>query len=47
MISEHGFAETRLSAYQDGALPDSELRRVRTHLRGADAAARRSTSWRR
>lgn len=32
MISEHRFAATRLSAYQDGALPDAEQRRVRAHL---------------
>ncbi|MEJ7796866.1 MAG: zf-HC2 domain-containing protein [Solirubrobacteraceae bacterium] len=34
MISEHRFAAARLSAYQDGALPDAELRRVRAHLPG-------------
>lgn len=34
MISEHRFVATRLSAYQDGALPDAELRRVRAHLPG-------------
>lgn len=32
MISEHRFAAARLSAYQDGALPDAELRRMRAHL---------------
>jgi len=32
MISEHRFVTNRLSAYQDGALPDAELRRVRAHL---------------